>query len=397
MPGALSRRAFAAGALAAAATLAQAQSGNSRFDALLQSLWPKAQAQGVSRAVFDAAIAGVVPDPALAGSGENQAEFERTLKAYLDDAASPARGARGRAELARHRADLARAEGRYGVPAEIIVAIWGMETDFGRAAGDKDALRSLASLAFSRADGERFADEVIAAMAMLERGIPRAKLQGSWAGAMGHPQFLPSAYLKYAVSPGGAKTPDIWSSIPDAHASIANFIRAEGWRPGIPWGCEVVIPAGFDWLSLDATPADFSGQGVRSADGRSLPAGARATLFFPAGAAGPAFLLTENYWVLKQYNNSDSYAMSAAWLGERIAGRGALRAAWPADFRLLARGDRIRLQTLLRDQGYYWDKIDGRFGPASRGAIHKFQVNTGIFPADGFASAGVLARLADAR
>ena len=381
----------------AGATGFRAQAADARFDSFLQSLWPKAQQQGVGRAAFDAAIAGLTPDPALAGSGERQAEFERTLKAYLDDAASGSRIARGREARQKYRADLAAAERAYGVPAEIILAIWGMETEFGRNAGDKDVIRSLATLAFSRADGGRFADEVIAAMVMIERGIPRARLRGSWAGAMGNPQFLPSAYLKYAVSPGGARTPDIWTSVPDSLASIGNFIRTEGWKPGLAWGAEVVIPQNFDWRSLKGSAAQLAAKGVRSVDGRQLPPAAEATLFFPAGASGPAFLLTENYWIIKQYNNSDSYAMSVAYLGDRIAGRPAIKAAWPTDFRLLGREDRVRLQTLLRDQGFYSDRIDGRFGPASRDAIHRFQVNAGIFPADGFASAALLARLASGK
>ncbi len=368
-----------------------------RFDAFLQSLWPKAQAQRVGRATFDAALAGLALDPALARSGDRQAEFERTLKAYLDDAASPGRVARGREALQKHRADLAQAERAYGAPAEIIVAIWGMETEFGRDAGDKDVLRSLASLAFSRGEGERFSDEVVAAMVMLERGIPRAKLRGSWAGAMGHPQFLPSAYLKYAVSLAGGKTPDIWSSTADAHASIGNFIGKEGWKRGLAWGAEVIVPASYDWTSLKGSAAALAASGVKSVDGSALPAASHATLFFPAGAAGPAFLLTENYWIIKQYNNSDSYAMSVAHLGDRIAGRGAIQAPWPKDFRLLAREDRLKLQTLLRDKGFYNDKMDGRFGPASRDAIHEYQVGAGMFPADGFASAQVLARLAGGR
>ena len=393
-----SRRGLLCGGLAlAGAPRARAQSAEPRFDAFLQSLWPAAQTKGVRRATFDTAVAGLTFDASLKGSGERQAEFERTIKAYLDDAASPGRVAGGRAALQKHRASLAQAERAHGVPGEIILAVWGMETGFGANMGDRDVLRSLASLAFSRPDGGRFADEVVAAMIMMERGVPRARLKGSWAGAMGHPQFLPSAYLKHAVSAEGGKAPDIWTSIPDSLASIGHFLRQEGWKPGLDWGCEAIVPSTFDWRSLKGTAAELSGKGVRAADGRPLPAASNATLYFPAGAAGPAFLLTENYWIIKHYNNSDSYAMSVAHLGDRIAGRGALRGAWPADFRLLARDGRVKLQTLLRDRGFYNDKIDGRFGPASRDAIHAFQVNADIRPADGFASRQVLEQLAAGR
>ncbi len=397
---AVSRSLAAASLLAASGALAAASlvsTQDSRFRDFLESLREPARTLGVERATFEAAIDGLKLDTSLARSGDGQAEFERTIKAYLDDAASPARVSRGREALRKHQADLARAESDHGVPGEIILAIWGMETDFGRAAGDRDVLRSLASLAFLRPDGQRFADEVVAAMVMLGRGVPRARLKGSWAGAMGHPQFLPTAYLKYAVSPGGARNPDIWTSIPDSLASIGNFIGKEGWKPGLAWGCEVVVPAAFDWLSLKGTAAALAAKGVKAADGRPLPAATDATLYFPAGAGGPAFLLTENYWIVKQYNNSDSYAMSVARLGDGIAGRGGLRAAWPADFRLLERADRVRLQRLLTDRGFYNDRIDGRFGPASRDAIHAFQVSAGLFPADGFASARVLEALAARR
>ena len=372
---------------------AHAQSGNAKFDAYLQALWPEATKHGVSRVTFDAAVTGLTLDAALVGSGDRQAEFERTLKAYLDDATSAGRIARGREALQKWRGDLANAERTHGVPAEIILGIWGMETEFGRNMGDKDVVRSLASLAFTRPAGERFAGEVVAAMVMMERGVSRARLKGSWAGAMGHPQFLPSAYLKYGQSASGKGAADIWTSVPDATLSIGNFIRSEGWKRGLAWGAEVIVPANYDWKSLKGTAAQFSARGVVSADGKPLLAANEGTLFFPAGYGGPAFLLTENYWIIKQYNNSDSYAMSVAHLGDRIAGKPALRGQWPRDFKLLAREDRVRLQTLLRDKGFYSDKIDGRFGPASRDAIHKFQVSVGMAPADGFASAQVLARL----
>ncbi len=367
------------------------------FAAFLQTLWPAAQARGVRRPTFDSALTGLSLDAGLRGSGERQAEFERTIEAYMNDAASPARVARGKAMLAQWNADLTRNEASSGVPREIVLAVWGMETGFGANTGDKDVLRSLASLAYLRTDGARFADEVIAGLLMIERGVARERLRGSWAGAMGHPQFLPSAYLKYAVSAAGSGTPDIWNSVPDALASIATFLRREGWKPGLAWGTEVIVPALYDWKSLQGSAAQMSARGVRSADARALPPAVSATLYFPAGAAGPAFLLSENYWILKQYNNSDSYAMSVAHLGDRIAGRGALRTPWPGQLRLLGRADRVRLQNLLHERGFYDDKIDGRFGPASRDAIHAFQVSVGMMPADGFASREVLERLAAAR
>ncbi len=392
----LTRRFVMAGGVASAfCGRALARAADGRFGAFLETLRSPAAARGVTAATFDGAIAGLTPDPTLATSGARQAEFERPIKAYIDDAVSHARVARGRAELARWSGDLARIARAEGVPAEIVLAVWGMETDFGRAsAGEKDVLRSLATLAFVRPDGETFRDEFVAALVMLEKGfVSRARLKGSWAGAMGQPQFLPSAYMKYAVAFSGDGAPDIWGSIPDSLVSIAHFLRLQGWRRGALWGAETTTPASFDWRALEAPFSSFAAHGFRRADGGALPASGDATLYLPAGANGPAFLLADNYWVIKQYNNSDSYAMSVALLGEAIAGRMSVRGAWPADLRLLAAPDRIRLQTLLRDRGFYDGKIDGRFGPSSREAIHRFQLSAGLQPADGFASARVLGAL----
>ena len=364
------------------------------FAAFLETLWPLAQKQGVSRKTFDAAFAGLTPDPTLINQGARQSEFERTIKAYLDGAVSAGRVSGGAAARAKWAAELAAIGRAEGVPAEIIVAIWGVESEYGRGAmGDHDVIRSLATLAYAR-DDDDIAGEVVAALVMLEKGFAtREKLKGSWAGAMGQPQFLPSAYLKYAVSLNKTGAPDIWSSAPDTLASIGRFFRAQGWKPGSSWGAEAIVPQDFDWRSLTGSFASFSAKGFRRADGGALPASGDATLYLPAGAGGPAFLLGDNYWIIKLYNVSDSYAMSVALLGERIAGRPGVRAQWPKDFRPLDPSDRARLQTSLRERGFYDGKIDGRFGPSSRDAIHRFQVNAGLAPADGFASSRVLEAL----
>ena len=335
-------------------------------------------------------------DRSLQGSGARQAEFERTLKAYLDDAVSPGRVARGQAAARRYEGELAAIERRFGVPRAMVVAIWGVESDFGRLSGDRDVIASLASLAYLRGD-PTFRDEVVAAMVMLERGdAERARLRGSWAGAMGQPQFLPSTYLRAAVGYAGGHA-DIWTSAPDALASIARFFQQAGWRPDLPWGGEVAIPAAFDWRALEAPFPALAAQGVRFASGDALPRAGDATLFFPAGARGPAFALSQNYWLIKQYNNSDSYAVAVALLGDRIAGRAGVRHAWPADFRLLARGDRVRMQQALQARGFYDGALDGRFGPKGRAAVHAYQVASGLDPADGYPSSEVLAHLSRGR
>ena len=388
------RRTLLAGLTLALTPLPASAQENPRFRAFLESLRSLATAQGVSGATFDQAISGLTPDPVLMGTGVRQAEFERTIKAYLDDAVSAGRVARGREASQRWRTELSAISKRTGIPAEIILALWGMETDFGRAHGERDVVRSLATLAYARRDNETFRDEFTAALVMLENGdVTREKFKGSWAGAMGHPQFMPSAYLKYAVAYAGSGPADIWTSVPDSLASIANFLIGQGWKPGLAWGTEVMVPDSFDYGALTAPVRGFTGKGVAPVGGVLLPPATEATLFLPAGAGGPAFLLGENYWIIKQYNNSDSYALSVALLGERLAGRPGLSGRWPADFRLLGREDRVRLQTLLRDRGFYDGKIDGRFGPASRDSIHRFQRSIGMRPADGFPSASVLDRL----
>ncbi len=375
----------------AIAPRAVAPVADKRFRDFLETLWPRAEAQKVSRQTFDTALSGLTPDTALVNSGARQSEFERTIKAYIDDATSISRVMHGREARNKWGAELARIQRTEGVPSEIILAVWGMETDFGHAsAGDRDIIRSLATLAYTRKD-DTFADEVVAALVMIESGFAtRAKLKGSWAGAMGQPQFLPSAYLKYAIPYSGSGSADIWTSIPDSLASIAHFLREQGWKPGVFWGTETTIPSGFDWRSLTGSFTSFSAKGFARADGSRLPATGDATLYLPAGAGGPAFLLSENYWIIKQYNNSDSYAMSVALLGERIAEKPGIRASWPASLRMLDPNDRVLMQTMLRDRGIYKDKIDGRFGPAARDAIHRYQLRAGISPADGFASARVL-------
>ena len=388
---ALTRRALCAG-LGLSAVPAWAQDA-SDFKDFLETLWPAAKARGISRATFTGAVAGLTPDPALMGTGVRQAEFERTIKAYIEDAVTAGRVTRGREAAQRWRGELAAIENRFGVPAEIVLAIWGMETDFGRVHGEKDVVRSIATLAFVRRDNAIFAEEFVAALDMLEQGlVTRARFKGSWAGAMGHPQFMPSAYLRYAVAYAGGGPADIWGSVPDALASIANFLGKQGWTRALPWGSDATVPQSFDWASLKGPIRGFTGKGVAPLS--PLPPAAEATLFLPAGSGGPAFLLTANYWLIKQYNNSDSYALSVALLGERIAGRAGISARWPANFRLLSRTDRIRLQELLTERGFYDGKIDGRFGPASREAIHRFQRAMGMRPADGYPSAAVLERLA---
>ncbi|MGA7385226.1 MAG: lytic murein transglycosylase [Methylocella sp.] len=363
------------------------------FQDFLQSLWPLAEEKRITRGTFDTAFAGLTPDPAAPAASTSQAEFDKPLKSYLDEAVSPRRIARGRECLSRWRAELKQIERRFGVPREMLLAAFGIETDFGSAKGEKDVVRSLATLAYRRQDRPVFRDELIGALAMLDHGgVPRAAMKGSWAGAMGGPQFLPSAFLKYAVSYTGRGSPDIWNNALDSLASIANFLRQSGWQPGLSWGTEVILPKNFGFASLHGSFAAFAGEGVKSAGGDAFPQG-DATLFLPSGAAGPAFLLSANYWVLKAYNNSDSYALSLGFLAQRIAGKPALRGHWPEAEIFLSRTQKAEFQRLLEGLGLYHGEIDGRFGQASRDAIHTFQISVEAHPADGYGSLDILRRL----
>ncbi len=363
------------------------------FQEFLQSLWPLAAEKGISRGTFDAAFTALEPDPAAPAASNRQAEFDKPLKTYLGEAVSPRRIARGRECLHAWRAELANIEQRFGVPAAIILAAFGIETDFGRAKGEKDVVRSLATLAYRRQDRPVFRDELISALVMLDHGgVARAAMKGSWAGAMGGPQFLPSAFLKYAVSYTGRGSPDIWNNPLDSLASIANFLRQSGWQPGLSWGTEVILPKNFGFASLHGSFADFAAQGAKSANGDPFPQG-DATLFLPSGAAGPAFLLSANFWILKAYNNSDSYALALSLLAQRIEGKSAARGHWPEAEIFLSRTQKAEIQRLLESLDFYRGPIDGRFGQASRDAIHDFQISIKSAQADGFATPDLLDRL----
>ena len=336
----------------------------------------------------------MTPDPAVASAPARQSEFERPFSAYFEQAVAERRIAEGRALARQWAAELNAIAARTGVPGSILLAAWGMESDFGRSMGSKDVIRSLATLAFRQPERPLFRDELLAALVILaKRSVPRSKMTGSWAGAMGGPQFLPSAYLKDGVSFSGSGAPDIWTNVPDILASIAAFLKASGWARGRPWGMEVRAPSSFDYSTLHADFRRWAALGFIRADGARLPAQGAATLFFPEGAKGPAFLLADNYWVIKTYNNSDAYALSFACLADAIAGGSGLHKPWPKGVKLWPRSEKMEMQQLLRKLGFYKGIIDGQFGPTSRDAIHAFQISIGDQPADGIGGPDLLERL----
>jgi membrane-bound lytic murein transglycosylase B len=380
----------------AMAQLAPARQAGAGFDAYIASLWPLAQQKGISRAVFDLAFRGVTsPDPAIIRLTKAQSEFVKPIWGYLDSAVTGGRINEGRGAAQQWAAALSRAESSTGVPKEIILGIWGMETNYGSFKGSMDVIRSLTTLASLNYRGTFFRDELMDALLILQKGLAdRGDLVGSWAGAMGHTQFMPSSFLKYATDGSGDGVIDIWDNPADAIASTGNYLRQFGWKPGLPWGFEVMVPAGYDHRLHRGSFSAFAAAGIRRADGAAMPAG-EARLFLPAGAGGPAFLLTANFDVIKSYNSSDAYALAVAHLGDRIMGRGAIQQGWPRNAPRLSKKENEEVQRRLTALGLYKDKIDGRMGTGSREAVRAFQLRNNML-ADAYASPAVLARLRQA-
>jgi membrane-bound lytic murein transglycosylase B len=381
--------------LVAPSTFARADDGNG-FATFLTQLWPDAAARGIDRATFARAFAGVTPDPGVLAAMRREPEYGKPYAAYLDGLVSPSRIAIGQRKLAQFADTLGRVERAYGVERTVLVSIWGVESSFGEAPAHWDVFRSLATLAQAGFQHPLFRDELLSALKMLhDDPLPRSEFVGSWAGAMGQAQFLPSSYLRYAVDFDGDGRADIWHSVPDVLASIANYLQKSGWRRGLPWGVEVVVPPGFDYRQSRGTFADFARRGFRRADGEPFPTAAdaeAAILFFPSGAAGPAFLVTGNFIVLKRYNDSDAYALAVGELSDRLRGAGPIRAAWPRDDVQPSRHERIALQRRLADLGYAVKDFTGHLDFDQRDAIRELEQRFGM-PPDGHPSPDFLARL----
>lgn len=301
------------------------------FQAFVEGLWPQARKRGVSRAVFDRAFAGVLPDPEVIAKTHRQAEFVKPISEYLAGAVSAKRIATGQERGREWKAMLERVDARYEVDPYIILGVWGLESNFGTKTGDLSTIRCLATLAYARYRGDHFRKELIEALVILQGGhVAPAAMLGSWAGAMGQTQFMPSAFRSYAVDGDGDGRKDIWHDVPDALASTANFLKRHGWTEDLPWGFEVVTPRPATGNGTAMRPfSSWAEAGFRRADGQAMPHHGEAALLSPSGADGPHFLVTRNFKVIKRYNNSTAYALGVALLGERIAGAGPLRASWP--------------------------------------------------------------------
>ncbi|MFW3613733.1 lytic murein transglycosylase [Billgrantia antri] len=367
------------------------------FQTWLRDFRRQARSEGIGEATLARALDGVRYRPRVIELDRSQPEFVRPIWQYLDSAVSQTRISQGRARLDEHRETARRMEQRYGVPAEVVVAIWGIESNYGGNFGDFSTLEALATLAF---DGRRrdFArGELLAALRILEAGdISPERMIGSWAGAMGHTQFIPSSFESYAVDGDGDGRRDIWGSIPDVMASTANYLARAGWQPGLPWGVEVRLPQDFDYaqteLSTRRSSREWAQQGVSRSGGGTLPDFERASVIAPAGARGPAFLVGPNYRAILRYNNATSYALAVGTLADSIAGREGVRAGWPRDVQPLSRSQVRELQQALNARGFDVGAPDGVMGPNTRRGLREYQQSIGVTP-DGFATLSLLERL----
>ncbi len=350
------------------------------FQAYVASLRPVAAAEGVTSATFEAAFADLTPDPSVVAMTRRQPELLKPVGSYLVAQVTPERVKAGRLLLTRWHDQLAEMQKRYGVPAAVVVAIWGLETNYGSAPGNKDVIRSMATLGAMGYRPDLYRAELLAALDLLEtRAVSRSSLRGSWAGAMGQPQFMPSSFRNYAVDGDHDGRRDIWTDIPDALASIANFLSSQGWRPELTWGFEVHLPRGIDLAEDHGTFSEWAARGVVTSEGAPPTGAGAAVLYFPSGSAGPAFLVTSNFEVIKTYNFSDSYVLGVGTLADRMQDRPAVGAAWPTD-PPISRDDRIALQARLAALGYPVDNREGRISLALRDTIRSAQSKVGMVP-----------------
>jgi membrane-bound lytic murein transglycosylase B len=359
---------------------------------------PRALAAGITPATLDRAFQDVTYNADVIEKDRNQAEFTRALWDYLDSAVSDARVTNGIAALRANAPLLDRIEATYGVPKEVVVAVWGLESSFGANRGDVPVIGALATLAHDGRRGPFFEAQLIDALRILQSGdVDPDSFTGSWAGAMGHTQFIPSSYQSFAVDFNGDGRRDIWSDDPtDALASTAAYLAKSGWTKGQPWGIEVTLPPGFDYEQAGKiTPqptADWVALGLRSADGGPLPDHGPASVLLPGGARGAAFLIYPNFRAIERYNTADAYVIAIGHLSDRLKGGPPIRATWPRDLRALTGEERRELQERLTAAGHDTRGVDGKIGPNTIAAIRAFQRTVGLVP-DGFASTDILDRL----
>lgn len=363
------------------------------FENFKSSLWPDAQAKGITHATFELALRGITPDSRVIAATERQPEYGKPVGDYIGTLASPSRIQRGREKAREWAKTFDAVEKKFGVERWVLLALWGMETDYGAAKDRWDVFRSLATLAYSKYRHPYFRNELLVAMKIMQNHhIPREQMVSSWAGAMGQTQFMPSNFVDYAIDFSGDGKPDIWNNIPDVLGSTGNYLHKGHWIYGLPWGFEVTVPRDFDMMASRGSFAEWRKRGVKRVDGKPFPEKSDGILFFPAGAKGPTFIVTDNYAVLKEYNNSDAYAIAVGHLADRLAGGAPIKAAWPIDDHPLSRDARIALQKKLASLGYKVTDFEGHVDFDLRDSIRQEQVKFGIVP-DGNPTPALLSKL----
>ncbi|MCZ6860939.1 MAG: lytic murein transglycosylase [Alphaproteobacteria bacterium] len=372
------------------------------FDEFLDVFRKEALAGGIRKETLNSAFVGMVANDRVMALMNSQPEFVRPIWDYLERAVSERRIAGGRRSFAENKRLLARTETRYGVPAQILVAIWGIESNYGSNTGSFNIIQVLATQAWKGRRAAWARGELMHALRILDKGEITAKaFKGSWAGAFGQTQFMPSVYRSHAVDNDGDGRRDLWRSLPDVFASTSNLLRSYGWRPNEPWGFEVKLPKDFPWAQAEykvrKSLADWQSLGVRRIDGGGL-AGSRlnpdtgGSIILPAGHKGPAFVVLHNFRALLRYNNATSYALAVAHLSDRVAGGDAFTASWPTGQIPLTRGENKELQQRLTAIGCDSGKPDGVVGKRTRAAVRCYQRQVRE-PADGYPTAKLLARL----
>jgi lytic murein transglycosylase len=379
-------------------TSAAIRQAAANFGSCVESLWPLAAKRHISRQSFERYTRGLTPDLRIMDLMDAQPEFTKAFWDYLDILVSDARIAGGRDILARYKPIFDKVEKAYGVDRYTITAIWGVESNYGTLGGDRSVLRSTATLACVGRRQAYFRDEFLSALEILHRGDLRPEqLKGSWAGAFGPTQFMPTAFKRYAVDFDGDGRRDVVDSPADLIASTANNLKKDGWVPGETWGYEVVVPRGFNYMLADRsrrlTLAQWQAHGIRRAGNRPFPRPhEKAYLLVPAGHEGPSFLMLHNVRVIMKYNPAEAYALAIGHLADRLRGGAAFVQSWPRYEPVLSRQERFELQERLVQRGFDPGKPSGRLGPKSRAAIRDYQASIGLVP-DGFASAAILGRL----
>jgi membrane-bound lytic murein transglycosylase B len=377
-----------------------------RFEDWVAGFRADAAKAGIGEPTLARALGDIHANPRVIELDQSQPEFVKPVWEYLAQAVSDKRVADGRARLGANRATLDRVAVDYGVPPSVVVAFWGVESNYGSNVGSINVFEALATLGWSNPKRDRFArDELMAALRLADSGeVAPERMIGSWAGAVGQTQFLPSSYLRAAVDYDGNGRRDLWLSLPDVFASTANLLDSFGWRRGEPWGYEVKLPATFDYelaeVDVKKPLAEWARLGVRRIDGAPLIAAgdppdrraAEASILLPAGHRGPAFVTLDNFRAFLKYNNATAYALSVGQLADRIAGRGRVAASWPLADTPLSRSDTVALQTLLNARGCAAGEPDGLVGPATRRAVRCFQKTIGEAP-DGYPTAALLDKL----